>query len=158
MSLEETKTDLIAANENHERLLAYIKKLYQAEIRSKDNVLSQALAELHNSEKINLLSLISDLATQSVGSDFVTVLRVFENTLPMLDASVDDVIHCIAHLMHQSDKGMIFGGIYDSFRIFCSADVLRASKSIDCSGQLILATVLESWYITSDSFGAKPAL
>ncbi|PHI34887.1 hypothetical protein CBQ28_22260 [Pseudoalteromonas sp. GCY] len=27
-----------------------------------------------------------------------------------------------------------------------------------CSGQLILATVLESWYLTSDSFGAKPAL
>ncbi|MCK8109134.1 hypothetical protein MTF64_19840, partial [Pseudoalteromonas sp. 2CM41L] len=25
-----------------------------------------------------------------------------------------------------------------------------------CSGQLILATVLESWYLTSDSFGAKP--
>jgi len=28
----------------------------------------------------------------------------------------------------------------------------------ECSGQLILATVLESWYLTSDSFGAKPAL
>ncbi len=27
-----------------------------------------------------------------------------------------------------------------------------------CSGQLILATVLESLYLTSDSFGAKPAL
>ncbi|MBB1436959.1 hypothetical protein H5201_22225 [Pseudoalteromonas sp. SG43-6] len=27
-----------------------------------------------------------------------------------------------------------------------------------CSGQLILATVLESLYLISDSFGAKPAL
>ena len=31
-------------------------------------------------------------------------------------------------------------------------------KNWHCSGQLILATVLESWYLTSDSFGAKPAL
>ncbi|KKN42226.1 hypothetical protein LCGC14_0715200 [marine sediment metagenome] len=31
-------------------------------------------------------------------------------------------------------------------------------KELVCSGQLILATVLESWYLTSDSFGAKPAL
>ena len=30
--------------------------------------------------------------------------------------------------------------------------------TMECSGQLILATVLESWYLTSDSFGAKPAL
>jgi hypothetical protein len=27
-----------------------------------------------------------------------------------------------------------------------------------CSGQLILATFLESLYLTSDSFGARPAL
>ena len=32
------------------------------------------------------------------------------------------------------------------------------SKPDVCSGQLILTTVLESWYLTSDSFGAKPAL
>lgn len=131
MSLEETKTSLITASENHERLLTCIKELHMLELRSEDKVLSQALAELHNSEKINLLSSISNLANHSVGSNFVTVSRVFENTLPMLNANVDDVILCIVHLMQQSGKGMIFGGIYNAFQIFCSSDVLRASKSID---------------------------
>ncbi len=38
-------------------------------------------------------------------------------------------------------------------------DLALFNLAIDrCSGQLILATVLESWYLTSDSFGAKPAL
>ncbi len=42
-----------------------------------------------------------------------------------------------------------FGPIYNSE---CN------NQDSTCSGQLILATVLESWYLTSDSFGAKPAL
>ena len=43
---------------------------------------------------------------------------------------------------------VIFGFNFTSFKEVISS----------CSGQLILATVLEAWYLTSDSFGAKPAL
>ena len=35
---------------------------------------------------------------------------------------------------------------------------IRDYTPTECSGQLILATVLESLYLISDSFGAKPAL
>ncbi|KPZ71201.1 hypothetical protein AN394_02127 [Pseudoalteromonas sp. P1-26] len=34
----------------------------------------------------------------------------------------------------------------------------KGSLKYGCNGQLILATVLESWYLTSDSFDAEPAL
>ena len=36
--------------------------------------------------------------------------------------------------------------------------VLPIEQATECNGQLILATVLESLYLTSDSFGARLAL
>ena len=58
-----------------------------------------------------------------------------------------------AHLENPAPKN----NVVTSFSLFSMAVISLANWG-ECSGQLILATVLESWYLTSDSFGAKPAL
>ena len=55
----------------------------------------------------------------------------------------------------ERNPSLIFGGVKLSN---CKIPIQVANYPLFCSGQLILATVLESWYLTSDSFGAKPAL
>ena len=60
-----------------------------------------------------------------------------------------DYIELLALL--DCDDGVSQSDIYDRFYDDSVIEDI-------CSGQLILATVLESWYLTSDSFGAKPAL
>ncbi|WP_193049584.1 hypothetical protein [Pseudoalteromonas undina] len=60
------------------------------------------------------------------------------------------------------DRDVFIDKIYHPLRLrnlsTKSKEVVTLNEQFVCSGQLILATVLESWYLTSDSFGAKPAL
>ena len=68
-----------------------------------------------------------------------------ENAIESHHRKLSDVINNEFENLYESIKN-------DKLRVLFST--LHSS----CSGQLILATVLESWYLTSDSFGAKSAL
>ncbi|QQQ66876.1 AAA family ATPase [Pseudoalteromonas sp. GCY] len=75
------------------------------------------------------------------------------STLRSKTSNIDDTIDRI----NESLKSLGITG----FEIIASREQEQKNYFVlsrGCSGQLILATVLESWYLTSDSFGAKPAL
>lgn len=128
MLLEETKGLLLAANGSTEDLLAQIDELYIQEIRSEKKLLKEALSELHNSGEINLVELVNKVDRSSCGYDFYIIQQVFENTLPSLKTSVEDVLHCLVHLTEQAGA---IGGLYGTFQHFCSFETSRPRDSIE---------------------------
>ena len=104
MSLEETKAQLLAASETAEGLLAQVNDLYVKDIRSEEKYLEEALSELHNSRKIDLVELVK--------------------------SSVEDVLHCLVHLTQQAGRDLAIGGLYGAFQNFCSFEVNRPRDSV----------------------------
>ncbi|WP_133407038.1 hypothetical protein [Parashewanella tropica] len=130
MSLEGTKTRLLVASEVAEELLTQVDELYVEEIRSEEKTLEDALSQLHNAGDIDLIEIIRGVDKSSYGYDFFTILHAFESVLPSLDASVEDVLHCLLHLTQQAGRDLAVGGIYSVFERFCSMEEHRSSDSI----------------------------
>ncbi len=132
MSLEETKSRLLAASENVESLLTLVHDLYVQEISSEENFLTEAVSELHNSGEIDFVEIVRGVVKSSCGSDFFTILHVFENALPSLDAKVEDVLHCLVHLTQQAVRDLAIGGVYGAFERFCRREIHRPRDSVEC--------------------------
>lgn len=127
MSLEEIKTCLLAANKTAESLLAQVSDFYAQERRFEENILTEALSELHNSGEIDFVKIVKGVDKSSCKNDFFRILNSFENTLPLLNSKVEDVLHCLAHLKQQADSG----GIYGAFQHFCNVDAQRSKDSVE---------------------------
>ncbi|MGI2227223.1 hypothetical protein [Shewanella frigidimarina] len=123
MSLEETKVRLLTASERADSLLAQVNDLYILEIQTEKKFLNDALSELHNSGEIDLVEILGSLDKSSRGHDFFTILRVFEDVLPSLNSSVEDVLNCLVHI----DSGRAYG----AFKRFCSVEVHRPRDSVE---------------------------
>lgn len=127
MSLEETKVRLLTASETTDGLLAQINDLYVQEIQTEEKVLNDALSELHNSGEIDLVEIVGSLDKSLRGHDFFTILHAFEDALPSLDASVEDVLNCLVHIMQQAGSGRAYG----AFERFCSVEAHRPRDSVE---------------------------
>lgn len=127
MLLEETKVRLLTASETTDGLLAQINDSYVQEIRTEEKVLTDALSELHNSGEIDLVETVGSLDKSSRGHDFFTILHAFEDALPSLDASVEDVLNCLVHIMLQAGSGRAYG----AFERFCSVEAHRPRDSVE---------------------------
>ncbi|HBC3407580.1 hypothetical protein [Vibrio parahaemolyticus] len=130
MLLEEIKARILAASETAEGLLGQVNDLYVEEIRSEEKILKDALSELHNAGEIDLVEIIRRVDKSSSGYDFFTIQHAFEGALPSLNASVEDVLRCLAHLTQQAGRDLAVGGIYGAFERFCRVEAQRPIDSI----------------------------
>lgn len=130
MSLEETRGKLLNEIRNLDNLLTLIHDLYLQEIHSKDIFLTEALSGLHNSGEIDLLKIVQDIDKTSYEKNFFTILHAVESALPLLDARVEDVIDCLAHLIQQAGRDLAISGIYNAFEHFCCVDDIH--RPADC--------------------------
>ncbi|WP_039985550.1 hypothetical protein [Vibrio owensii] len=130
MSLEEIKARFQELSDTKEGLLALICELYYEEISSDDKVLEQALTELHNSGSIELVNIVSTVEKCSSRYDFFTILHAFENVLPSLDASIEDVLRCLVNLTHLAGRDLAAGGVYRAYERFCRMETNRPRDSV----------------------------
>lgn len=130
MSLEEIKARFQEVSDTKEGLLALICELYYEEISSDHKVLEQALTELHNSGSIELVNIVSTVEKCSSRYDFFTILHAFENVLPSLDASIEDVLRCLVNLTHLAGRDLAAGGVYRAYERFCRMETNRPRDSV----------------------------
>ena len=122
MSLEETRGKLLNESKSVENLLTLIHDLYIQEIHSEETFLTETLSDLHNAGDIDLLKIVLDVNRTSHERIFFTILHTVEGALPLIDARVEDVVHCLAHLTQQAGRDLAINGIYDAFESFCRVD------------------------------------
>lgn len=127
MSLEEIKAKLLTANKTVESLLAQVSDLYTREGCFEESILVEALSELHNSGEIDFVKIVKELDTSSCKNDFFKIIDTFENTLPLLNSKVEDVLHCLVHLTQRVDSI----GVYGAFQNFCRAEPKRSKDTVE---------------------------
>ena len=89
------------------------------------------IAALHNDGHINVIAEFAKLDnTQGSGPEFFMMRRVFEKTLPHIDAPMRDVMHCVLHLYKGSDQDMLAGRIFDSYIAYCEKDPARPREAM----------------------------
>ena len=99
--------------------------IYQAEADKRKD-LPLEMAALQNGGHINVIAEFAKLGnTPGSGPDFFTMRRVFEKTLPHIDAPMKDVMRCVLHLYQGAGQDMAAGTVFNSYIAYCEKDPAR---------------------------------
>lgn len=96
-----------------------------------DDELIRTLVQLHNQEKINILSEFSVLNNDSSSSNFFKVHNILRKSLPLLNAPIDKIKIFIKQLALSANNNMASYNLIIQFIEFCSKDINRANDLLE---------------------------
>ncbi|HKZ42046.1 MAG TPA: hypothetical protein VJ044_13870, partial [Candidatus Hodarchaeales archaeon] len=97
---------------------------------SRDNV-TETLVVLHNEGAVDLIEQFTGLCNKpNSGSDFFLTRHLLEKSLPLLNAPIQQVMACVAHLAKEAGQDMMANSIFTSFIDFCVADPSRPDEAL----------------------------
>ena len=103
---------------------------YRKHIGDNDELI-QTLVQLHNQEKINILSEFSVLNNDSSSSNFFKVHNILRKSLPLLNAPIDKIKVFIKQLALSAKNNMASYDLIIQFIEFCSKDINRANDLLE---------------------------
>ena len=89
-----------------------------------DDELIRTLVQLHNQEKINILSEFSVLNNDSSSSNFFKVHNILRKSLPLLNVPIDKIKIFIKQLALSANNNMASYDLIIQFIEFCSKEAL----------------------------------
>lgn len=146
--MDELKEKLLKANVDG-NFFEFIQEIYYQD-RKGEKLLPSILAELHNDGDLNLVGLFQNFKNTPENHDFFSVLHVFEEVLPDINAPVKDVADCVKHLTLEAGQDMAAYMLLSPFKKFCKKDVDRAKGLFDIS----LTNIDEGFYNLSTAIEA----
>jgi len=96
-----------------------------------DDELIRTLVQLHNQEKINILSEFSVLNNDSSSSNFFKVHNILRKSLPLLNVPIDKIKIFIKQLALSANNNMASYDLIIQFIEFCSKDINRANDLLE---------------------------
>lgn len=96
-----------------------------------DDELIRTLVELHNQEKINILSEFSVLNNDSSSSSFFKMHNILRKSLPLLNAPIDKIKNFIKQRALSAKNNMASYDLIIQFIEFCSKDINRANDLLE---------------------------
>lgn len=95
------------------------------------NYVNEALVALHNEGVIDLIEQFKSLCNEpNSGRDFFLTRHLFENALPGLNAPIEHVMECVAHLAKEAGQDLAANTIFTSFINFCISDHSRLEQAL----------------------------
>lgn len=160
--MDNLKDKLIKANENGTFFEVAREEYYQD--RKGEKLLPSVLAQLHNEGSLDLIKLFRCLENPSKKHDFFSIRHVFEEVLPLLDASTGEVADCVKHLTLEAGEDMAANMLMRPFREYCEKSAERPKQLLDIALTDIdekfdhLATALESGSKINESLYINKAI
>lgn len=96
-----------------------------------DDELIRTLVQLHNQEKINILSEFSLLNNDSSSSNFFKVHNILRKSLPLLNSPIDKIKIFIKQLALSAKNNMVSHELIIQFIEFCSKDISRVNDLLE---------------------------
>ena len=93
--------------------------------------LTEALVDLHNTSKIDVVVAFSVLRNAPENPDFFSTRQVLETVLPELNADVLSVMKCVIHLTKEAGQDGAAGMLIDPYIRFCVKSPSRAYEAIE---------------------------
>lgn len=123
------KEKLIAAFKNGD----FLDAVYKSDLAETDERedLPLEIAALHKDGHINVVAEFEKLGNKpGSGPDFFTMRRVFEKTLPHIDAPMRDIMRCVLHLYQGAGQDMLAGAVFNSYIAYCEKDPARPLEAM----------------------------
>lgn len=99
--------------------------------REECDTLAQELAAVHNEGLIDVVIEFGALSNSAGrGPDFFLTRHVLEETLPLLNAPVAPVMHCVLRLYREAGQDMAAGTIFNGYNKFCAKDAARPCEAL----------------------------
>jgi hypothetical protein len=95
----------------------------------------QAITDLHNQERIDVISEFMRLSRKDVGREFFPLREVFGKLLPKLDAHSRKVMECVKHLTLEAGADMMAGALMLPFIDYCKTSELRAEAVLNMAAE-----------------------
>lgn len=124
---------LISASKNGNFIEILLLERNQSEYNKEE--LITLIIILHNENKINVISELNNLITQSVDYNIYFVLDLFGKILPKLNATVLSVITCIKYLVDKYGKTPATNSLFEAFCNFCQVGSDRVNQALELSQQ-----------------------
>lgn len=115
--MKSNDNQLICTNDDS-NFIEELSKAYMNNRKDKTS-LSKELVTLHNSGKIDIIFEFKNIKKSLMGHNFFTIRHIFEDALPMLNASVLDIMDCVKHLTLEAGNDMAAGTTISSFIQYC---------------------------------------
>ena len=92
---------------------------------------ANAVSSLHNSDEINILAACESLQLEAVSNhSFFALQRVFCQTLPQLDCSVDAAVATCERMFEKAGRDGASGLVYDSLSSWFQKNPIRVSEGL----------------------------
>lgn len=106
--------------------------IYEQALISEDNrrLIPEALIELHNAQKLDVISAFHKLVNKSGRRDFFMTRHVLEAVLPKIQADLLGVMTCVIHLTAEAGQDMAAGILFRPYIEFCFNNVSRPMEAI----------------------------
>jgi len=111
----------------------FLEVVVQSARGEKDNRehVTEELIALHNAGEIDLIDQFIRLHNKkNTGPDFFLTRNLFEKALPHLNAPIQKVMECVAHLVKEAGQDMAANWTLNSFIEHCVADPSRANEAL----------------------------
>jgi hypothetical protein len=132
--------------------------------RKDEKLLPSILSQLHNEGSLDLIKLFRRLENASDKHDFFSIRHVFEEVLPLVDASTEQVADCVKHLTLEAGSDGAAFLLIKPFREFCEKSSERPKQLLAMALTDIdeefdhLATALESGSKINESVYVNKAI
>ena len=121
MEQAEIKATLDDAIKN-DTLLKVLNDLDFRDIRSKDSLVAEELAYLHNNQTLDLNEQLLKLTNQENNYNSSSLTFAYCSALPKLDTTVVDIINVFVHL---KDEELVYGDFEQAYLLFCQQSLDR---------------------------------
>lgn len=103
---------------------------YRKHISNNDELI-KTLAQLHNQEKINIISEFSLLKSENSSSNSFRMHHILAKSLSFLNAPIEEVKNCIKHLTLSAGNSTASYDLILPFIEFCSKDINRSDDLLE---------------------------
>lgn len=126
MEQAEIKATLDDAIKN-DTLLKVLNDLDFRDIRSKDSLVAEELAYLHNNQTLDLNEQLLKLTNQENNYNSSSLTFAYCSALPKLDTTVVDIINVFVHL---KDEELVYGDFEQAYLLFCQQSLDRCKAGL----------------------------
>lgn len=111
----------------NDTLLKVLNDLDFRDIRSKDSLVAEELAYLHNTQALDLNKQLLKLTNKENQYNSSSLTFAYYSALPKLDTSVIDIINVFIHLKNES---LVYGDFEQAYFLFCQQSLDRCKAGL----------------------------
>jgi hypothetical protein len=112
---------------------SFLKTIHRAILdqNSETGDVTRAIVSIHNQGHLNCISEFLNLKKETLGMHFFWHLKIIKAALPRMNASAEEILSCIQHLVKETGNDAAVLRWYDPFMKYCELNFDRVQEALN---------------------------